>query len=873
MGFDGLISFLIRNLPNDAFDDIDLKISHNKVLSKYVLIDISFILYNCYLEVEEEINNILKYICALSCSNYSKVINLIEIQLLENHWKNVDIKLDGSDKNEICKNFISSLSDNDNEILDSILIKHVSNKLRMLLSNIFAVDFISDVILFFDSIPSYSKILEQRKRRLKNYLESQNRKEYYKEYFTNLKNKIVKDDKEDFEYDYFSWISNKYNCNKIIDSNSTFIKKLKDKLMNEWNDSPCEFNTSECNSMDSINKEPVMKNKTNSKKNNDDINIKVSFDNEEYGEADYKIFKYISNNNIDDIVTILSCDSDLVYQIITQQLNNNSINKDIKLNLCKFYINSFEHCQHYSAEKIINNINTLYSDNNSQTKSGNFCLDLMVILNFFGNDLLPSSFEIGPELNLNSLIKYHYNSIGKYNLSLIENVVKKDDDGEESIVKILNFNNLKKLLVEINKSSIFTKIILLRFYKVPYNIVSLLTDKLNFEMKDIKKFLEEYLIFKGFIEIEKKNVQLDENDIRFLKYQKFKSNLIEKLKSEGKIDSSNPNDELSIEQIEEEIKDPIKIYNYSTNISNLISQLDILLDDYLDYSDYNNYGLLNNSENLETDNNMYQNLYNYISIKSSLDRSIYSNYNLFSNNLNLNDNIKLNPNESNVSNAKHSMQSIDSSKSVDLTALQSNSNLKSSYTISKKNQEIAINFELEIHNSNNEQIENYLLVLYYIVKNFFNDMCDYKSTNLTVYKYDNVPSLKDIIEFLNENQNTDFMEIFDKEIKNNIIPKEDYFNPILHHLIITPYLLESNYLNLMNNKDVLNQLIMNFDSILSNIWSYECYTFDFLKINKFIKDKLKYIDPKLLLDSWKKLLVKVHNSNKLEYEGKLLLDF
>ena len=43
MGFDGLISFLIRNLPNDAFDDIDLNINHNKILSDYILVDISFI--------------------------------------------------------------------------------------------------------------------------------------------------------------------------------------------------------------------------------------------------------------------------------------------------------------------------------------------------------------------------------------------------------------------------------------------------------------------------------------------------------------------------------------------------------------------------------------------------------------------------------------------------------------------------------------------------------------------------------------------------------------------------------------------------------------------------------------------------------------
>ena len=190
MGFDGLISFLIRNLPNDAFDDIDLKINHNKLLSKYVMIDISFILYNCYLEVEDDINNILKYICGLSCSNYTKILNLIETQLMGTHWKNININLDGGDQSEICKNFIKQINQNNNEILDKIMLKNVGEKLKTLLSNIFSLEFVDEVVLFFDSIPSYSKILEQRKRRLKNYLESQNRKEYYKEYFTNLKIKI-----------------------------------------------------------------------------------------------------------------------------------------------------------------------------------------------------------------------------------------------------------------------------------------------------------------------------------------------------------------------------------------------------------------------------------------------------------------------------------------------------------------------------------------------------------------------------------------------------------------------------------------------------------------------------------------------------------
>ena len=113
----------------------------------------------------------------------------------------------------------------------------------------------------------------------------------------------------------------------------------------------------------------------------DKINIKV--DNEEYGEADFKIFRYISNNKLEDIVTILSCDSDLVYQIIIQQLNYQTLNNNVKLNLCKFYINSFKYCQHYNANKIIDNLNNLYKDCNNTTNTSEFCLDLMVLLNFW----------------------------------------------------------------------------------------------------------------------------------------------------------------------------------------------------------------------------------------------------------------------------------------------------------------------------------------------------------------------------------------------------------------------------------------------------------------------------------------------------------
>ena len=279
-------------------------------------------------------------------------------------------------------------------------------------------------------------------------------------------------------------------------------------------------------------------------------------------------------------------------------------------------------------------------------------------------------------------------------------------------------------------------------------------------------------------------------------------------------------------------------------MSSIMTQLESLLEDYLDYSDLDNLGLLNSYDSLDIDNNMYQNLYNYISNKSNLDRGTFSNFKLLKNDQLSNNliNIKL-----------------------------GNKDEKSYIKNTNKNKKILIDFNLKIESCEDEQIENYLMMLFYIVKNFFNDMSNYSSTNLSVYKYDNVPSLKNIIDFIDKNNNLSIR--FNKQIDNNIINKDKYFNPILHHLIITPYLLESNYINLMSNKDILNEIIKNFDSILSNIWNYECYNFNFIKSNMFIKDKLKYIDPKLILESWNQILVNIHKTQKIEYDENILINF
>ena len=729
MGFDGLISFLIRNLPNDTFDEINLVKNYNKVISKHVLIDISFILYNCYIELEDDINLILKYIYSLSCTDYNKVIVLIKEHLQKPHWKGLNVPLDGQSQEEISEKFLKYLVENDNEIFFKLLSNYTSNKIKIILDNLFALNFTSEIVLFFDSIPSYSKILEQRKRRIKNFLESKNRKKYYSLYFSDLENDNIEED--NIEYDYFSWIDKKFNCNKIIDSNSAFVKKLKNFIV------------------------------TNLKFDN---NISIKVDQEQFGEADYKIFKYISKNNLSDKITILSCDSDLVYQLILQQYNYNFLNKNIELGLYKFYINSFEYCQYFSANKILSYLETYYIETNNinEKRKNNFILDFLFLLNFFGNDFLPSSLEIGPELSFNYLVKSHYNVL-RDNKKVI------NCSNDKRLKYYINFDNFKIWIKDITKNSSLSKIVLIRYYKVPYNITFILAEKLNLSLEEIKdKILKPFLIYKGY----NSEDILDDNDIRKILYKNH-------LEENGNV----------------EIEHPFSEKFFPAPFQPAILNLENLLDNYLDFSDLPNLGLMNNSIKLNLEDNMYQNLYNYIS------------------------------KESNISNQEN------------------------------------VNFNFKIEKSEDAKVEEYLLMLHFIVDNFFNDMEYYKSTNLTRYTYNSVPSIFDLVNFIEKSDTNVLRKKFDMKIKTNILDKEYYFDSILHHLIITPYLLDSNYLDALDNKEMLKLIISNFTDYTKQIWTSG-------EVDNFNK-----LDPKIILKEWNSILVKINYENRLEFKNNLLIEY
>lgn len=203
----------------------------------------------------------------------------------------------------------------------------------------------------------------------------------------------------------------------------------------------------------------------------------------------------------------------------------------------------------------------------------------------------------------------------------------------------------------------------------------------------------------------------------------------------------------------EKIINPLKDTNFPSSFKSSVDSLSNMLDNYLDFMDLEHLGLKNNNYNIDYNENMYENLYHYITSESYLESTKYD-----------------------------------------------------------------INFEFKIQEGNDDKTESFLKMLYFIVKNFFNDMEYYKSTNLTRYDYDTIPSIKDIIQFISSHDMEKMIKKFDKEIEKDILPKDSYIDSTLHHLIITPYLIDSSYLDMLENKNFLKLLIDNFDFMLKKIW-------------------------------------------------------
>lgn len=646
MGIDRFSNFIFKSINNDNIEEVDINNNIRKVIANHIIFDLNFLIYQEIIEIENEINDMIKIILCMTTTNKTEIEDLLKEYLNQKHWVHF---------NNINELNLSDFLCNINDKIEIIIHEKIILSIVNLIDKLHHPEFIISVCFFFDGIPSLSKIIEQRKRRIKNSLESCERKTLFKLYFDNLEpnhiklsNSLNKNCNEDLTFDYFEWLKIRFTIDKSIGPSSNFIKQLEIYMQNI-------------------------------KKYYPDKIIYINCSNEN-GESDLKIFKYININfNYGDFC-IHTIDSDLIHQILVQQTYYKIINKDINLSVIK-YLKSYTligYVQILEAPTIINKILELYNNIN-QVVTNNYKIiwDLCLIFYFFGNDHLPSSIEIGPELGIEFYLKNHYSALDHNNIVNLEN-------GKIS----LNLENLNLYLLKINETKIanITRIFLQRYFKININLINLFVNILKLDFDNIQIYLKNFIINQSKLLSTEELELLDEDDLRkkyYLEEQTLEINL----------------DETKIKLI----IDNINYYEHAYN------------------------GLILYVKPLNIINDAYQDLYNYIVNKSSSNIAIkypqYYEYNDITHHLLLIKNLESNDNSN-----------------------------------------------------------DYLKKLYHLNIIQFGPMNDFYSDNLTYYKYYNVPSLSNLIDFIKLNKTKNIK--WNQEILNENI--KTYFNNEMHQKLISP---------------------------------------------------------------------------------------
>jgi len=485
MGFDKLLSFFTKNLQNNIVEDL-----YNKpiVVANHIYFDMNFIVYNSISNIENDINNIYMLIFALPYTDIDRIKKKLS-SILDSYYWHEALKSSNINIISILDNKIDEIIKQVKSMIDTyiydLLYWNVLFTINTSIKNNHPIQFIRSINIFFDGIPTFAKMVEQRRRRMKNYIDSQNRKKIFAQYFNNIINTLVTED--GITFDYFEWLKYLYNFNGPLGPNSDIIIILGDfiiiKLKEEY--TGINFTLNNCT-----------------------IN----------GEADHKIFKHMKDNSIDCNVVIHSCDSDFIFMIIWYQLwcnisgidinlmmiNYNKIHSGLKYEIANTII-SGKKINTVLLEKynIINSVNT---DINI-----NIIFDLLFILLMFGNDIIPPNYELGTELNLKLLFETHYILYNNSNFVVCLNNIN-----------IINFNNLSKWLKAIQLKRSFSIITLNRFYKLPYNFITNVTKKYNIiEMIDnvlipfhVKQYKKDLIKTKYFNEVDnmdfRSKLQLDD---------------------------------------------------------------------------------------------------------------------------------------------------------------------------------------------------------------------------------------------------------------------------------------------------------------------------------------------------------------------------
>lgn len=606
MGLDRFSNFISKSINNESIEEIYINNNLRKIVSSHIIFDLNFLIYQEILNLEEELNDIIKIILCLPFSmGYNDVIEeLIKNIFMQKHWKQyyvgTDLEniLDGFNEDEIIKKFINYICNKDIiqktteestiemnnslSIIEYVIYEKIINVLIEYIEKLHQPNFIQNISIFFDGIPSFSKVIEQRRRRIKNYLESNEKKILFKKYFDNLNNanrKLVENLSKDYKnlmsidssidnlvFDYFKWVKNRFSVDKSIGPSSDFIKNL----------------------------ELFMNQKMKNFYQISGLKIKININSaKENGESDLKIFKYISQLETNGDYCIHTTDSDLIHQMLVQQSYYKIINKDINISVIKYLRGSASSgfVQILDGNLIIKNILELYNQiNNLKTNNYKIIWDLCLIFYLFGNDHVPSSVEIGPELGLEFFIRKHYEALDKNNIISLK----------KSYIS-LDLNNLALYLEKINQSrkNNITRIILQRFFRINNLLINLLVDKFDMGFDEIMDFIKKFIIYQA-AQIDVKHLEnLDDQDLR----------------------------KILSKDINLDLYKNISIFNFDKTKEDILIESINLINSNIDYyeKEFNGLILYSRPQNITKD--PYQDLYDYISDKaiSNLSKK-YPNY-------------------------------------------------------------------------------------------------------------------------------------------------------------------------------------------------------------------------------------------------------
>ena len=103
MGLDRFANFISKANTNDAIEELHINNNIKKIISNHIIFDINFLIYQEIIEIENEMNDLIKII--LCYSNFTNSLEeILNIFLSQEHWKlsddNFEITIISNIKND-----------------------------------------------------------------------------------------------------------------------------------------------------------------------------------------------------------------------------------------------------------------------------------------------------------------------------------------------------------------------------------------------------------------------------------------------------------------------------------------------------------------------------------------------------------------------------------------------------------------------------------------------------------------------------------------------------------------------------------------------------------------------------------------------------